>query len=512
MHNNRMRLSEILGSEVPPDSATGLYEADPWIDSLASDSRRVTAGSLFFAIDGVKQNGADFIPDAIKNGAVAIVVKNNQDFAADAQWIPTAEPRQLLAAAAARFYPIKPKVIVAVTGTNGKTSVANFCQQIWEGLGLKAASIGTLGLKKTSQQLPNPGLTTPDTISLHRILQELAGEGYDHVAIEASSHGLDQYRLDGIPLTAAGFTNLTQDHLDYHQTMENYSLAKSRLFGSLISNRAVAVLNYNDPLHQRLAKICKDRGIKTVNYGRIVAACDDDLVIADHKYLGNHQEVVVRHNHCDTKIIVPFIAEFQLYNLLCAIGMVASAEFSLQMIAEAINSKGLRNIPGRVERIGSKDQTKNIYIDYAHTPDGLKSILVTLQQSIKNSGRVGSVIVVFGCGGDRDRSKRPIMGKIAAELANIAIITDDNPRSEVPKNIRAEIIQGIKDDSAKRTGGFKSYEIGDRSSAIKFAIEMAKENDIVLIAGKGHENGQIVGSQVLEFNDEVEAKRWLNNL
>ncbi|MCX8501166.1 MAG: UDP-N-acetylmuramoyl-L-alanyl-D-glutamate--2,6-diaminopimelate ligase [Alphaproteobacteria bacterium] len=499
------KLSDLISNHELASPRLGLHETDPMISSLASDSRRVTAGGLFIALDGAKQNGADFIPDAIQNEAAAIVTAAHSS----EPWMRTPEPRQLLAAVAARFYPIKPKTIVAVTGTNGKTSVANFCQQIWEGLGLKAASIGTLGIKKTSRELPNPSLTTPDTITLHRILQELAHEGFTHVAIEASSHGLEQYRLDHIALTAGGYTNLTQDHLDYHQTMEKYFSAKSRLFRAILSAEAIAVLNGNDPQIERLKTICLERGIKVISYGNREEIGKNDLFIASHSYTANGQKARVRFKNQEYLLRIQFIAEFQLYNLLCAIGLVMSEGYSFEMIVDLVNSKELHNIPGRIEKVITDDPSKNIYIDYAHTPDGLKSILESMKQYLDNSGRKGSIIVVFGCGGDRDRTKRPIMGAIAAELANCAIITDDNPRSETPAAIRQEIIDGIRSQTGSISDSFKYQEIGDRSIAIKTALEMASQNDIVLVAGKGHENGQIIGDKVLEFSDEVEVRKWL---
>ncbi|MDI9408164.1 MAG: UDP-N-acetylmuramoyl-L-alanyl-D-glutamate--2,6-diaminopimelate ligase [Candidatus Pacebacteria bacterium] len=505
------RLSEILvQGQDGVEQIFGLIESDPMISGLASDSRLVREGNLFFALDGVKFKGEDFIPQAIQMGAAAVVMGSQErGVAAGLKSMVCAEPRMVLASAAARFYPRQPATIVAVTGTNGKTSVANLCQQIWEGLGLKAASIGTLGVKRHSSDAPSSGLTTPDTISLHQILQELADEGYRHVAIEASSHGLDQYRLDGVKIKAAGFTNLTQDHLDYHATMEDYFKAKSRLFAELLDKDGCAIVNSDDHYSNLIMDISHGRGITVIDYGRRLASSSKQILVLQTLALSTGMSVTVRIEEIDYSIEVPFFAEFQLWNLLCAIGLVVSTGIEFKSIMDRKILSDLKNIPGRLERIKSIKSNKMVFLDYAHTPDGLNTVLKSLIDYRTISDHKGKIILVFGCGGDRDRTKRPIMGKIANSLADIAIVTDDNPRTESAEVIRSEILKAMIEPRNSHDLKVKIIEIGNRAMAIKEAITIADDHDIIVIAGKGHESGQTIGTRTVKFSDLEEINKWI---
>lgn len=499
------KLSEILiANSDGVAQVFGVKEANPIITGLASDSRLVAEGNLFFALDGVKFKGGEFIPEAIKKGAAAVVTGRNGGAAA-MMAMESAEPRRVLADAAARFYPRQPETIVAVTGTNGKTSVANLCQQIWEGLGFKAASIGTLGVKRHSSDAPNAGLTTPDTISLHRILQELADEDFTHVAIEASSHGLDQYRLDGVKISAAGFTNLTQDHLDYHATMEDYFKAKSRLFSQLLDLHGHAVINNEDGYSERIVNICRERGIDLMTYGRMGFSNNIDLAVVDSKGIPSGLTVSLQYNNQNFVMNVPFFADFQVSNLLCSMGLVIKTGVEFELLVKSGVVSSLQNIPGRFEKIKTVRTDKSVFLDYAHTPDGLETVLRSLVDYRNRSNSKGKIILVFGCGGDRDKKKRPIMGNIANRLADIAIVTDDNPRTELANIIRSEIINGMTGAEVKT----EIIEIDDRAAAIKLAIDHADNNDIVIIAGKGHETGQIIGSKTVHFSDLEEINKWI---
>ena len=326
------KLSEIIHPELNGASGStsvfGVKESDPMISSIASDSRLVTAGGLFFALDGVKHKGAEFIPEALAKGAAAIVTSTQSNAEVLRNIMQVAEPRKLLASAAAQFYPRQPKTIVAVTGTNGKTSVANFCQQLWEGLGFKAASIGTLGVKRQSSDAPNPGLTTPDTISLHRILQELAEEGFERVAIEASSHGLDQYRLDGIKIKSAGFTNLTQDHLDYHKDMQDYFKAKSRLFSDLLLPDGTAVINADDQYCKEIINICDLRNIKTIVYGKSVTNSNQGIEIKDITMGMGGLKIKLRHQSNYYELNPPLLPNFS--SIICYVQSIYYCQLVLK--------------------------------------------------------------------------------------------------------------------------------------------------------------------------------------
>jgi len=448
---------------------------------LTADSREVKPGFLFAALPGTKADGRQFAVDAVKKGAVAILTSDAAGLDLAVPVITDANPRRRLALMAARFYAPQPKTLAAVTGTNGKTSVTVFLRQIWEKLGHKAASVGTIGIFGTGYERPG-SLTTPDPVTLHRELNALVRAGIDHVALEASSHGLDQYRLDGLAVTAAAFTNLTRDHLDYHRDMEAYFTAKARLFTELLPASGTAVLNIEAPETSRLSMLCRARGVKFLSFGRNPAA---DLWLSNVVPEGIGQRMWLSGFGEKREFILPLLGLFQAYNALAAatlaIACGAPAGATLDILPM------LTGVPGRMQRIGDAA----VIVDYAHTPDALETALNALRPFCK-----GRLIVVFGCGGDRDPGKRPQMGAIAEKLADIVIVTDDNPRSENPATIRQAILAATP----------KAKEIGDRAAAIAEAIHMMKDGDIVLLAGKGHERGQIIAGKTLPFDDaEVAA-------
>ena len=529
------------GAERTAARVTGLYESNPLIHGLASDSRTVKKGDLFFALDGVKAKGWEYIPEAIDKGAVAIISSSVPQSHSHPNCIAVENPRLVLAQIAAAFFGAQPQTILAVTGTNGKSSVVNFCQQLWQGLGIKAASIGTLGVRRDYNIAAETSLTTPDTISLHCALATLKQEGYDHVAIEASSHGIEQFRLDGVKFKAAGFTNLTHDHLDYHKTMEAYFEAKSRLFQRLLPDTAAVIVNLADPWSHKLYERLQDRHFSYFFYGedrdrsgwnsqstRHDAGAIPAGRVPDH---GENRQVLEISEVTATsrgyrfhlafggknyELELPMVARFQLYNCLCALGMVVAggADFEEIIARRLVNS--LQNVAGRLEQIGAGESPKRLFVDYAHSPDGLQTVLRELKSRLQTqTPKGGRLIVVFGCGGDRDKTKRPIMGAIAASIADIAIVTDDNPRSETAAQIRREIIEGMtaRDSSGNNSNLNSNHcevlEIGDRALAIQKAISLCQPLDLVIVAGKGHEEGQIINGVTLPFNDGDEIRKWL---
>ncbi len=450
--------------------------SDPEIVGLTADSRAVKPGFVFAALTGSRADGRRFIADAIAKGASAILTDDPGAAGETVPVIADANPRRRLALMAARFYSPAPKTIAAVTGTNGKTSVTVFLRQIWAKLGLRAASFGTIGIFGPGIERGG-SLTTPDPVTLHRELHELAAAGVDHVALEASSHGLDQYRLDGLALKAAAFTNLTRDHLDYHRDMEAYFTAKSRLFTEILPPGATAVFNIDAKETARLSMLCRARNQPVLTYGRNPAA---DLWLSDSLPEGIGQRIRFSGFGEKRDVVVPLLGTFQAYNALAAACLAIACGAPAAAVLDAIGS--LSGVPGRMQRIGDAP----VVVDYAHTPDALETALKALRPFCS-----GKLIVVFGCGGDRDPGKRPQMGAIAQSLADQAIVTDDNPRSEEPAAIRAAILAACP----------KAQEIGDRASAIRTAIGMMMPGDLVLIAGKGHERGQIVGATTLPFDD-----------
>jgi UDP-N-acetylmuramoyl-L-alanyl-D-glutamate--2,6-diaminopimelate ligase len=456
---------------------------DPDILGLTSDSRAVKPGYLFAALSGRSADGRRFLDDAVKRGAGAVLADRPVELPVPV--VVDANPRRCLALMAALYYAPQPATVAAVTGTNGKTSVAAFLRQIWQSAGLKAASLGTTGIVGPGIEKPG-SLTTPDPVELHKELQELARMDVDHLALEASSHGLDQFRLDGVKLAAAGFTNLTRDHLDYHPDMAAYFTAKTRLFAELLPRDGAAVIAIDQREGVELAELCRGRGIKTVTYGRAERA-ELRLVRAEPKDAGIGIEISLagqRHG-----LDLPLLGGFQAMNALCALGLALVTGIKAEVGLGALRQ--LRGAPGRMEDVATHSSGAKVIVDYAHSPDALETAL----KALRPHGR-GRLVLVFGCGGDRDKGKRPLMGAIAQRLADLVFVTDDNPRSENPAEIRRAILAACP----------KAREIADRREAIRTAAALLRKGDLLLIAGKGHESGQIVGSKTLPFSDKDEAR------
>ncbi len=465
---------------------------------LSCDTRTLCAGDIFFALPGVKADGSSFAKDAVQKGACAIVLAKEVKEIGDVPQIILKDPREALAHAAARFYRTGPDNVAAVTGTNGKTSIATFVRQLWEGQGRKAASIGTLGVQGAGVD-EYFSMTTPDPVRLHKILADLGGRGVTHLSIEASSHGLIQHRLDGLRVKAAAFTNLTRDHLDYHPTMEDYFTAKSRLFTDLLEKDGLAVINGDDPWGIKLCKKCEDVGIKNIlTYGH---GEENALRLMSRTSRPDGQNIEFMCEKHIIKVDLHLVGAFQAENALCALALAAQGDPEA-MSALAPRLADLQGAPGRLQLAPPPEAFKQkcsarIYVDYAHTPDSLENALRAVRPHVEEGGRL---LCIAGCGGDRDRGKRPLMGKIAATLADLAIITDDNPRTEDPVEIRAEMLAGIPQSHLPTV-----LNIGDRRDAIRHAVRTLQNGDILVIAGKGHEDGQIVGTITHPFNDLHEA-------
>ena len=468
-----MRLADLLpGVALPP----GLAERA--IASLAADSRAVEPGALFFAMQGSRTDGLAHAAQALGRGAAAVLYQEDTALPEGISGIGVPNIRLALAEAAARFYPAQPGTIIAVTGTSGKTSVTAFVRQIWAALGHQAASLGTLGVVAPSG--PRYGsLTTPDPITLHDTVQRLAADGVTHLAVEASSHGLDQHRLDGLRLAAGGFTNLSHDHLDYHATMDVYREAKMRLFNALLRPGQAAVIDADADAASTVGVVAMARGLTVMTTGR--AGQDIHLLAADPHRFETRLELVHRGRTFDLDL--PLAGAFQVSNALLAAGLcIATGDDPVAVLAAL---PGLQGAPGRLDRAGTHGGAP-VFVDYAHKPDALDKVLGTLRPYAP-----GRLVVVFGCGGDRDAAKRPLMGAIATRGADVVIVTDDNPRGEDPAAIRAAIL-------AEAPG---ATEIADRRHAIEAAVGMLREGDVLVVAGKGHETGQIVGTTVLPFSD-----------
>ena len=469
-----MKLRDLLPEAAPDSRIDGIEVA-----GVTSDSRKVKPGFLFVAIAGNKTDGARFVKQAASDGAVALAAEQRPDTLPDAMaFIRAANPRRLLALAAAKIFPRQPATIAAVTGTSGKTSVAAFTRQIWSELGYRAASIGTVGV--VSPQGERYGsLTTPDPVELHRTLDQLAKEGVTHLALEASSHGLDQHRLDGVRIAAGGFTNLSRDHLDYHPSIEAYLAAKLRLFEDLLPAGGAAVIGVDDCYAHQVVEVAKKRGLKMIAVGEQGA----DIKFAGATIDGFNQIVTIVHEGRIYKVRLPLVGAFQVQNAGIAAGLAIATGAEPSRAFAAMEK--LVGAKGRLELAGTHNGAP-IFIDYAHKPDALKKALESLRPYAR-----GKLVVVFGAGGDRDTGKRPIMGRIASENADRVIVTDDNPRSESPAAIRAAIL-------AQAPG---AVEIGDRAEAIQKSIAALASGDVLLIAGKGHEVGQIIGDRVVPFSD-----------
>lgn len=458
---------------------------NPEISGLTADSRKVGPGFLFAALPGTKADGRGFIADAIAKGAAAILAPEGTNIDTGAVPLVTvANPRRVFAQAAAAFNGVQPAAMTAVTGTNGKTSTANFARQIWALLGLKSAALGTLGV--IAEGWPHQGsLTTPDPADLHAALAALAHFGVTHACMEASSHGLDQFRLDGVTLKAAAFTNLTRDHLDYHADMEAYLAAKLRLFTQVLPADGTAVINADSDIAPRLAAIAAERGQRVLSYGH----AGTDIKLVDLRPEPHGQELTLEILGRAVTVHLPLAGTFQVTNALAALGLAIACGAD-PMDATAALEK-LEGVPGRLQKVAETITGAPVYVDYAHTPDALETVLSALRPHAVR------LIVVFGCGGDRDPGKRPQMGAIADKLADLAIVTDDNPRSEDAALIRRAILAAAP----------KAAEIGDRAAAIRHAVGLAQAGDVVVLAGKGHEVGQIVGAIVLPFDDAEEARK-----
>jgi UDP-N-acetylmuramoyl-L-alanyl-D-glutamate--2,6-diaminopimelate ligase len=477
----RMNLGDLL---IPDAAYDARFAARP-IVGVTADSRAVRPGHLFVAIPGTKADGLQYVGNAIAAGAAAIMAERApQALPADVAFVQVPNARRGLALTAARLHSRQPGTIAAVTGTSGKTSVAAFTRQIWTALGHAAASIGTVGIVSPRGEVYG-SLTTPDPVDLHRTLDTLAGEGVTHLALEASSHGLDQHRLDGVRVTVGGFTNISRDHMDYHPTMEHYVGAKLRLFDALVAANGAAVIVADHDESDAFVRAAKARRLRLLTVGRN----GEGIRLVRSGIEGFAQNLELAHAGKPYTVRLPLVGAFQVENALVAAGFaIATGSEPARVFAALEHLKGAK---GRLDFVGVRNGAP-IFVDYAHKPDALAKALDALRPYAQSR-----LVVVFGCGGDRDRGKRPMMGAIAAEKADRVIVTDDNPRSEEPAAIRAEIL-------AAAPG---AVEIADRGEAIRRAVGALERGDVLLVAGKGHESGQIVGDRVLPFTDHgaVEA-------
>ncbi|MCB2014385.1 MAG: UDP-N-acetylmuramoyl-L-alanyl-D-glutamate--2,6-diaminopimelate ligase [Sphingobium sp.] len=471
-----MQLGDITG-KVTGDAAQAR------VTGFAIDHRKIAPGTIFGAFQGARVNGEDFIPQAVAAGAVAVVARPEARVEG-APHIADDEPRQLFAQMAARFFAPFPETCVAVTGTNGKTSTVELTRQLWRMLGHKSASIGTLGVTTSVDQV-STGLTTPDIVTFLSNMAGLRKEGITHAAFEASSHGLSQYRTEGLPVKAVAFTNLSRDHLDYHGDMDSYFEAKMRLFDEVVGDGGAAVIWADDAKSADVIARSEKRGLAIITVGEK----GDALRLVSRQPTPLGQKLVIAVDDTEHKIDLPLIGAYQVANMLVAAGLVMATGTPFAQIAPLLSR--LQPVRGRLERAVLTRAGAPVYVDYAHTPDGLRAAIDALRPHTK-----GRLIVLFGAGGDRDPGKRPLMGKVAAELGDHVIVTDDNPRSEDPDVIRAAIMAGAP----------KAEEIAGRRAAIAAAVAQAGADDIVLLAGKGHEQGQIIGERVLPFDDVTVAR------
>jgi UDP-N-acetylmuramoyl-L-alanyl-D-glutamate--2,6-diaminopimelate ligase len=470
---------------------TAVGGADATVTGLAIDSRKVDPGTLFAALPGTQVHGARFIAGAIADGAAAILTdREGADLATDAlaasniPLVIAQDARATLAHAAALWFGPGPETVVAVTGTNGKTSVASFTRQIWERLGHRAVNIGTTGVEGSYSA---PGIhTTPDALTLQSLMAAIRADGITRVAMEASSHGLDQRRMEAISPCAAAFTNLTQDHLDYHGTMEVYFDAKLRLFTELLPEDGIAIVNLDDDYGTRVAETLEARGTEVVGVAQYTGPAE--LKITGRRLDERGQDVLVEAWGKPTRVRLPLIGAFQAMNVMTAAGLVIAAGEEPDAVFSVLQD--LKGVRGRMQLAGIRTNGAPVYVDYAHTPDALDTALKALRPHV-----LGRLHVVFGAGGDRDRGKRPLMGQAAAQNADVVIVTDDNPRSEDPATIRMEVLSGCPN----------ATEVGDRAEAILRAVDGLEAGDALLIAGKGHETGQQVGDVVYPFDDVEQA-------
>ena len=457
--------------------------SDSEVTGFALDHRNVAPGSVFGAFTGAVFNGEDFIGQAVERGAVAVVARPEAP-SSEVPLLADPEPRRLFAELAAKFYAPFPETAVAVTGTNGKTSTVEMTRQIWRMSGHRSASIGTLGVTTSDEQVKT-ALTTPDIVTFLNNMAGLKRMGISHVAYEASSHGLDQHRAEGVPLAAAAFTNFSRDHLDYHETMDAYFEAKMRLFGELLQSGRPAVIWADDPKSDQVIGVCRQRGHEVMTVGRK----GETIRLVEQSPTALGQKLLLEHGGKQHRLALPLIGAYQAANVLTAAGLVLATGGKWDSTFSAMQR--VAPVRGRLERAVISRGGVPVYVDYAHTPDALEAAIAALRPHVD-----GRLITVFGAGGDRDQGKRPEMGRVATELSDVVIVTDDNPRSEDPAVIRSAIMAGAPG----------ATEIGGRREAIAEAIRIAREGDIVLVAGKGHETGQIIGDKVLPFDDALVAR------
>ena len=471
-------------------------ELDLDISGISSNSKNIKEGYIFIAIKGIQFDGCKFIQEARKNGAVLIIAE--EIYQKNVVSIKKESSREIYALLAASYYKNQPQQIIGVTGTNGKTSVVEFCRQIWSQAGWKAASMGTLGTKfpgnsmmSTKQKFSN-NLTTFEPSDLYNELNIITSQEISHVAIEASSHGIDQYRLEGVNFSGAVFTNLSQDHFDYHKTMENYFSVKKRLFTKIIKNNSAVAINIDDDHGELLYNELKKLNLLILTFGKNLKA---DIKIKSITHNSNSINLEVIFNNTTFLSTIGMIGEFQVYNVLASASICIALGMDANFVFKSLSY--LRPVPGRMQIVSEHPSEALIIIDYAHSPDALFSVLNSLRGNVK-----GRIITLFGCGGNRDKTKRKIMGQIASENSDEVIVTDDNPRTEQPSNIRKEILIGCPN----------AIEIAGRNNAIKYAVAKLKKNDLLLIAGKGHESFQTIGTESLPFDDFTVAKEAIKNL
>ena len=463
------------------------FDSDSEVTGFAIDHRKVAKGSIFGAFKGAVFNGEDFIGEAVERGAVAVVARPGAPVAA-VPHLSDAEPRRLFAQLAAKFFGPYPETVVAVTGTNGKTSTVEMTRQLWRMAGHRSASIGTLGVTTSDDQVKT-GLTTPDIVTFLSNMAGLKRMGISHVAYEASSHGLDQHRAEGVPLKAAAFTNFSRDHLDYHPSMDAYFEAKMRLFDELLPADGTAVVWTDDPKSDEVIERIRRRGIALMTVGRE----GETIRLLEQSPTALGQNLVIRFAEGTYRLALPLIGAYQASNVLVAAGLAMATGSSFENVFSAMQR--LAPVRGRLERAVISRAGAPVYIDYAHTPDALEAAIAALRPHVSDR-----LITVFGAGGDRDQGKRPEMGAVAARLSDVVIVTDDNPRGEDAAKIRSDVLAGAPG----------AIEVGGRREAIAEAIRMAGEGDIILVAGKGHETGQIIGAganeRILPFDDALVAR------
>lgn len=498
-----MRLDELL---VGIDGLRVTGDAGNDVTGLTPDSRNVRPGFLFAALPGVKSNGTDYLVAAIKSGATSILVPAGTVLPQDVidakppiTVIETDNARLALARISAAFHGAQPGFVAAITGTNGKTSTVNFCRQIWEEMNIPAASLGTIGINAPTIKRTG-SLTTPDPVALHGALAELSAAGVTHLAMEASSHGLDQCRLHGVAVSLGAFTNLTRDHLDYHGDMDGYFAAKAKLFTELVPAGGIAVLNADMDRYVELRKLCEARGQRVLSFG--VNGADMTITNLTPTKTGTLAELsFMGEKHA---IEIPLIGKVQVMNVCAAVLMALGKDVddAQKRKAALAAAQKLKTVRGRFEFVGTHPNGAAIYVDYAHTPDGLETLLDSIRPHVPQDGALS---VVFGCGGDRDPGKRPMMGEIAARLADRVTVTDDNPRTEDAATIRTAVMQGAGMRDSVR-------EIGDRREAIADAVRTLGPSDILVIAGKGHEQGQIIGTEIKPFDDASVARQAIEEV